>query len=367
MFESVRFIKFFLHFLFLMTSFKGLKQRRLCNRCGRRTTLKKIFFDNGGVVVRCLSCGGEHVLRRPYVKKFLNKKGGLGYILIFVVLLSLVIGAFLFFRGGEKEKDDDLQVLNHTVYPIRFRTSADFDVNYNLYSTKIIDGSAGDKLTLKNITSMYEKAIVSQDDNNVMVAKFDRVILFYKEHGKYFDSISLRRGKLVDTGVLRPGVIESFQKTEFNTSYILNVVGSKHYFLEVVCRPISDDFVCDIDPERIADLEIHYSNGTLFLNADNGYVNDALLCLAWKGSIVSVEIKSLNRTSIPERLFNLVDRCYFLGDFRGRSEWPVNIRRLEPGGTNITFFIIDKARMGDSELGYEEDSGMKDLVYEVNV
>ena len=42
----------------------GKRQRMRCKKCERRATLKRIHQDDGSTIVQCLSCGGEHTLRR---------------------------------------------------------------------------------------------------------------------------------------------------------------------------------------------------------------------------------------------------------------------------------------------------------------
>lgn len=355
----------------MIMSFKGLKQRRICNRCGRKTTLKKIFKSDGSIVIRCLFCSGEHVLKRPSI---LNKKGGIGYLFLFIFLIAFVVGAFLFFKNARVHQNDshDDSSLNGTIYPLRFRSDADVNVSYSLYRTEISDDNVDDeKLTLKNITFLYKDSIVNQGNDFVLVFKYDRILFFHKSEGKFFDVLVLKKKELIDSGKLYPGIVESFGGNDFNTSYLLSVVGEKHYFEQFICRQDELEDVCLISPERIADAEMSFEGKTLFLGADNGLVRSALLCVAWRGAIVDVSLVGLkDLADIPVRYYKFVDKCYFLGDFRGRADYDLKIISQNSSGvagTNLTFFLIDKARMSNGEVGYDEEAGMVDLRYELTL
>lgn len=171
------------------------------------------------------------------------------------------------------------------------------------------------------------------------------------------------------SGVLNPIVKEMYSAAEFNRSYLLEARGQDYYYGSQECL-VMGDMVCRVELKRIGNYSIGMENSVLkIIQLEEGVLQQPLICIAWRFDVYIVKLIGLEKTITPERLKSRTDVCYGIGGDLGESrEYGIDITRINPKITNITFYLIDKDADKDGLQTYEMgQDAVNDIIYEVVV
>lgn len=239
-----------------------------------------------------------------------NKKASGFALVIIIVFILITIGSAIVYFYKARDKYETASSTNSTInYPLRIKTEADYELSFTLMDS----------------------------DKNYL-----------------------------DSGTLKQGVIELYNKAEKNKTYTLHVTGKHHYYQSKECRQINEKDICIIDPIKIATPKVTFKSSEISIDAgDEGVLQQVLICSSWKYPVLAVLFTDLAVEDIPNRLKHKIDRCYNLGNVQEEITVSMDIRKAERGEDEITFYLIDKDVDEDFIQSYEVDSGLPD--YEITV
>ena len=176
------------------------------------------------------------------------------------------------------------------------------------------------------------------------------------------------KDKIISSGTLKPNVKNIYSKAQYNETYSFYALSDDYYFNRTECYVVNDT-ICNLSLKKKGNFSLELVNDILYIHKEKeGVIQEPLLCISWTFDIYIVEIKELNKVQIPYRLKHLADVCYsFNGDINEDRQYTLNIERINPKTSNITFYLIDKDGNDKGIVSYDEDRGIQDIILSVKV
>lgn len=171
---------------------------------------------------------------------------------------------------------------------------------------------------------------------------------------------------LVAQGMMVPGVTEAFSPALENATYEVRLKSQHYYLLSVKCVQERELSLCRLSPSLIAQASCDL-NGQDYLTCDAGLarVNRAVVCVAWGHNTVDVSIPELPRATVPNRLWKVADKCYFMDTFTQKVRYKVNVTKRSADPDTVEFRLIDLEAGWNLVYTYEASLGMPDYVLDV--
>lgn len=231
------------------------------------------------------------------------------------------------------------------------------------------------------VTIIYVKKGLNSDGISSLFNKKDSVIVEPIENISYFtmelktnaknvvDYNLYEEGTFLLNGKIEPNIKLLYSKSIYNKTYLFEAKKDKEYYYNKKTCWVLGNTTCYLELKEIGNYSLSFANNILYLNQQKeGVLQSPLLCIAWTFDIYLVKIESFEKTQIPKRLRHLVDVCYILNDdIVSNKQYKVDVTRVNPKVSKITFYVIDKDVGSDSIVSYEQDTGFSDIILQQEI